>query len=375
VKKVNKMDKKIKIFSDNIDGKTLNQFYESMNHEWTVQGALMPDAHLGYDMPIGGVISTRDVIVPSWVGYDIGCGMCALKISAKKEDIYKFSNEIFNKIYEVIPVGFKHRTEPINWNVPINSTKWFKEMFNENNGLCQLGTLGGGNHFIEIGYDENDEIWIIVHSGSRNVGHKTASHYMKIEKLNQNKKGWKKALEVNSENGINYIRDMEACLQFALENRLIMINKVNILINDIIYQSFKSEINYTSLINRNHNHAEKKGDVWIHRKGATHADAGMLGVIPGNMKDGSFIVRGLGNPDSLYSSSHGAGRIYSRRQAKEQLNLDDFAKEMKGITAKITKSTLDESKGAYKNVFKVMDDQKDLVKIVHYVKPIINVKG
>jgi len=369
------MDKKVKIFSDNIDGKTLNQFYESMDHDWTVQGALMPDAHLGYDMPIGGVISTHGVIVPSWVGYDIGCGMCAVKISVKKENIYKFSNEIFNEIYKVIPVGFKHRTEPIGWNVPVNSTDWFKEMFDENNGLCQLGTLGGGNHFIEIGYDENDEVWIIVHSGSRNVGHKTASHYMKIEKLNQNKKGWRKALDVESKNGLDYIRDMEACLQFALENRLIMISKVNIVINNVIDKFIKSELDYTSLINRNHNHAEEKGGVWIHRKGATHADAGMLGVIPGNMKDGSFIVKGLGNPDSLYSSSHGAGRIYSRRQAKEQLNFDDFNNEMEGITAKITKSTLDESKGAYKDIFKVMDDQKDLVKIIHYVKPIINIKG
>ena len=365
------MNKKVKIFSDNIDGKTLNQFYESMNHDWTVQGALMPDAHLGYDMPIGGVISTRGVIVPSWVGYDIGCGMCAVKISAKKEDIYKFSNEIFNGIYEVIPVGFKHRTEPINWKVPVNSTKWFKKMFDEHGGLYQLGTLGGGNHFIEIGYDENDEVWIIVHSGSRNVGHKTASYYMKIEKLNPNKKGWKKALEVDSTNGKNYIRDMKACLQFALENRLIMINKVNSVISNYI----DSKIDFVSLINRNHNHAEEKNGVWIHRKGATHAEKGMMGVIPGNMKDGSFIVKGLGNPDSLFSSSHGAGRIYSRRQAKEVIDFNDFKEEMNGITAKISESTLDESKGAYKDIFKVMDDQKDLVEVIHHVKPIINIKG
>ncbi len=365
------MDKKVKIFSENIDGKTLNQFYESMNHDWVVQGALMPDAHLGYDMPIGGVISTKEVIVPSWVGYDIGCGMCAIKISVDRESIFNFSKEIFNEIYRTIPVGFKHRSESIDWILPKNSTKWFKEMFDENGGLCQLGTLGGGNHFIEIGYDKNNQIWIIIHSGSRNVGHKTASHYMKIEKLNPNKKGWKKALNVESENGINYINDMESCLQFALENRLVMIHKVNEAINKFC----RSELDYTSLINRNHNHAEEKGGVWIHRKGATHADAGMLGVIPGNMKDGSFIVKGLGNPESLYSSSHGAGRIYSRRQAKENLNFDDFNEEMIGITAKVTRSTLDESKGAYKDIFQVMKEQKELVKVIHYVKPIINIKG
>lgn len=365
------MDKKVKIFSNNIDGKTLNQFYESMNHDWVVQGALMPDAHLGYDMPIGGVISTKEVIVPSWVGYDIGCGMCALKISAKKEDIIKFSNEIFNDIYKVIPVGFKHRNESIEWNDSLNSTKWFKEMFNENGGLCQLGTLGGGNHFIEIGYDEDNQVWIIVHSGSRNVGHKTASHYMKIEKLTSNKKGWKKALNVNSENGLNYIKDMNACLKFALSNRKVMIEKVV----EVINKYCLSKVDIDSFINRNHNHAEEKDGVWIHRKGATHAEKGMMGVIPGNMKDGSFIVKGLGNPDSLYSSSHGAGRIYSRRQAKEELSLDYFKDEMSGITAKVTQSTLDESKRAYKDIFKVMIEQKELVKITHYIKPLINIKG
>ncbi len=365
------MNKKIKIFSDNIDGKTLNQFYESMSHEWAIQGALMPDAHLGYDMPIGGVIATKGVIVPSWVGYDIGCGMCAVKVSAKKENIYKYSEKIFNKIYELIPVGFNHRNEPIEWSVPKISTDWFKKMFDETGGLYQIGTLGGGNHFIEIGYDESDEVWIIIHSGSRNIGHKTATHYMKIEKLYPNKKGWKKALSVNSENGENYIKDMNACLQFALENRLNMIYRVNSAINE----HYESKIDYTSLINRNHNHAEEKDGLWIHRKGATHAEKGMMGVIPGNMKDGSFIVQGLGNPDSLYSSSHGAGRIYSRRQAKKELNINDFKNEMKGITAKVEQSTLDESKGAYKDIFKVMDDQKYLVKIVHYIKPIINVKG
>ena len=364
------MKKKIKIFSNNIDGKTLNQFYECMKYDWTVQGALMPDAHLGYDMPIGGVISTKGVIVPSWVGYDIGCGMCAVTTSLRKDDIKGYEKQIFEEIYRTIPVGFKHRDEPLEWNLP-DSTEWFKNMFDENNGLCQLGTLGGGNHFIEIGYDDFLRVHIIIHSGSRNVGHKTASHYMKIEKLNPNKKGWRKALDVESENGKNYIKDMNACLDFALENRLIMIIKVNKAISKFV----KSEIDYDSLINRNHNHAEEKDGVWIHRKGATHAEYGMMGVIPGNMKDGSFIVYGLGNPDSLYSSSHGAGRIYSRRQAKEELNLNDFKNEMVGITAKVENSTLDESKGAYKDIYQVMEEQKDLVKIINHVHPIINVKG
>ena len=368
-----KMKKEVHIFSNNIDGKTLNQFYEAMKYDWAIKGALMPDAHLGYDMPIGGVIAVKDHIIPSFVGYDIGCGMCAVKTTAKKEDIYKHAKDIFEGIYQRIPVGFKHREKPysdvsidiVDW----KATKWFEDMFYETGGLNQIGTLGGGNHFIEIGYDEEDSVWIIVHSGSRNIGHKTASHYMKIERLNQKKKGWRKALDVSSQNGQDYIQDMTFCLNFALENRYSMIKEVQKVINEY------SDSSGLFIINRNHNHAEEKDGVWIHRKGATHAEKGMLGVIPGNMRDGAFIVMGLGNPDSLYSSSHGAGRVSSRKEAKKNLKMENFTKEMEGITAKVTEGTLDESRGAYKDIFEVMELQKDLVEVLHHVKPIINVKG
>jgi tRNA-splicing ligase RtcB len=130
-----------------------------------------------------------------------------------------------------------------------------------------------------------------------------------------------------------------------------------------------------SLINRNHNHAERKGDLWIHRKGATHAEKGMMGVIPGNMRDGSFIVQGKGAPESLFSSSHGAGRVLGRRKAKELLNVEDFTETMEGIVAKVGASTLDESPFAYKDIFRVMKEQEDLVDVVAYVKPIVNIKG
>ena len=134
-------------------------------------------------------------------------------------------------------------------------------------------------------------------------------------------------------------------------------------------------VNWNSLINRNHNHAEKKDGLWIHRKGATHAEEGMMGVIPGNMRDGSFIVRGKGNPDSLFSSSHGAGRVMGRKQAKRELNVEDFKAAMQGVTALANESTLDESPLAYKDIFEVMRLQADLVDTIHHITPIVNVKG
>jgi tRNA-splicing ligase RtcB (3'-phosphate/5'-hydroxy nucleic acid ligase) len=179
-------------------------------------------------------------------------------------------------------------------------------------------------------------------------------------------------LDVESKLGKDYINDMNWCLEYALGNRLQMINEVNNILS--IYSEGCGE--YDNLINKNHNHAEFVDGLWIHRKGATQAPAGMMGVIPGNMEDGSFIVKGKGNPESLYSSSHGAGRIMGRGAAKRNLNLEDFEERMakSGIQATVCQSTLDESKEAYKNIFDVMDDQKDLLDIVDYVFPIISIK-
>ena len=181
-------------------------------------------------------------------------------------------------------------------------------------------------------------------------------------------------LDVNSVEGKNYITDMNFCLEFALENRKRIVQKVAGVINrtiNMIYYLVKID----KIINRNHNHAELKDGLWIHRKGATHAEDGMLGVIPGNMRDGSFIVAGKGNPHSLYSSSHGAGRVLGRKAAQLILNVENFTEQMKGITAKVCDKTLDESPSAYKNIFEVMELQKELVTVIHHIKPIINIKA
>jgi len=366
--------KPYKIFAELIEQDALDQFHQAMEQKFVVKGALMPDAHKGYSLPIGAVVATKNVIVPSWVGYDIGCGMCAIPTSFTLSDIYQNAQAIWARIQEAIPVGFNHHDTHQTWDrySTIEKTETAINIFNYKNGIGwrQLGTLGGGNHFIEIGSDENGVIWIIVHSGSRGIGHAIATHYMKIAGGGKAREG-SYGLDVNSPNGKDYIIDLNFALEFALENRFKIINQVS----NVIEEYCKGSLDWSCFINRNHNHAEEKDGLWIHRKGATHAEAGMEGVIPGNMRDGSFIVVGKGNPESLYSSSHGAGRVLGRNVAKKILDINDFTETMKGIVANVDDSTLDESPFAYKNIFDVMKQQEELVSVKYYVKPIINVKG
>ena len=364
-------DKPYKIFAEVLEQGAIDQFESAMQQPFTVKGALMPDAHQGYTLPIGAVIATEGVILPSWVGYDIGCGMCALPTSYDVSDIKENAKKIFDSIYRSIPVGFNHNQKAMVWDISNLARSEKMQAIFDRNGLKQLGSLGGGNHFIEIGADETNKVWIIIHSGSRGIGHATASHYMKLAS------GTEKAMEghfgfdVKSYNGSDYIDDLNFCLQFALENRKEMMRRIE----KEISHYCKGDAVWDELINRNHNHAELKDNLWVHRKGATHAEDGMMGVIPGNMRDGSFIVRGKGNPDALWSSSHGAGRVLGRKEAQRVLNLESFTETMNGVVAKVDKDTLDESPEAYKNIFDVMELQSELVDIVAHVKPIINIKG
>lgn len=369
-----------KIYSPYIDGKTLSQFYDALKQEWAVRGALMPDAHLGYSLPIGGVVATDGVISPAYVGYDIGCGMCALKVEGvTSQDIRAHSEAIFRGIYGSIPTGFSiNRTEaPHATNLKHEDlTPVASDIALSKNWLSALGSLGGGNHFIEIGATEEGEVWIVIHSGSRGVGHGIATHYMKLASNSRKAKEGHHVLSVSSEMGQAYINDMNWTLQYALDNRAEMMRRV---LAEIAFATKKVQNPYPlrpdTMINRNHNHATERDGLWIHRKGATHAEKGMLGVIPGNMRDGSFIVRGLGNPESLYSSSHGAGRVLGRKQAKEQLDVGVFHQQMEGVTALVNESTLDESPDAYKNIWEVMLLQKDLVEVVAHIMPLINIKA
>lgn len=399
----------VKIYAESIETEALEQFYKAMALPCNVQGALMPDTHSGYTLPIGAVIKSKNKIFPAYVGYDIGCGMSAIKTNIKQftqTDLEQLKNEIL----KVVPLGRdtqkKRMKLPRKYEVV---SEVAKEVFNHLADL-QIGTLGGGNHFIEVGTDNEGYLNIVIHSGSRGVGKKIAEFFMKqaaIEDVDKsryeeefsknntwkdkNPAGWEKAKEefclkrtkarvgdleghygfdLDSEWGRIYLNDMECALQFALDNRETMINNIVGCMKKVF-----GEVNTSRFINRNHNHAEVKDGFVIHRKGATHADKGMLGVIPGNMKDGSFIVIGKGCEDSLYSSSHGAGRVLSRMQAKKTLNIDEFHNDMTGIITNHNDATIDEAPKAYKNIFDVMEAQKDLVEVIDRIVPVLNIKG
>ena len=405
-----KIEKPHKIYSEFIEQGAIDQFTEAMKMEVNVQGALMPDSHKGYTLPIGAVVKSKGAVFPAYVGYDIGCGMCAIKVSVKKDelDLDMLRDDILNKI----PIGFKKHSEPQHLDLNINGITNALASDILKTGTMQVGTLGGGNHFIEIGEANNGDTWIVIHSGSRGLGHKTADRYMKLaavemfdetdliedfaranEKLYEHNydryctnlefaisKGKEKAsknleghnyFDIDSPVGKGYIRDMEYCLEYALTNRERMIGAI---LNSIFTQVGERKVG--RLINRNHNHAEVDKDGFvIHRKGATHAEKGMSGVIPGNMRDGSFIVKGLGNEDSMNSSSHGAGRVLSRRKAKETLDIDKFRELNETIVSNHTDEMLDEAPEAYKDIFEVMELQKDLVEVVDRCKPFLNIKG
>ncbi|CCG43373.1 RtcB family protein [Magnetospirillum molischianum] len=358
------MSKPIHIFADAIDGAALSQFYDAMKCDFALKGALMPDAHKGYALPIGAVPLR---------GED-------LNTASRVREAAEF---IFKRIYEVVPTGFRHNDRRVVWaeGEKIPCTKVVSQQITDG-ALKQLGSLGSGNHFIEIGVDDFRQVWIIIHSGSRNVGHKTATHYMKLASGDGKAREAHFGLRVDSPEGQDYITDLNFCLEFALANRREIANRVA----GVIREFTGAVPDWDRLVNRNHNHAELRWmahngptrdmkAVWVHRKGATHAEDGMMGVIPGNMRDGSFIVRGKGNPDSLWSSSHGAGRVLGRREANETLSLEDFVETMTGVVAKVNTSTLDESPFAYKDIFAVMAAQTDLVEVVAHVRPIINIKG
>lgn len=376
--KLNKINKPNTIFAEVVEDGAITQFVDVMEHPAITRGALMPDVHQGYTLPIGGVVESKGMVFPSFVGYDIGCGVCALPLNVRVDDIRHNAKKIQNQIMRNVPVGFNKHSRSVDEsrNFLVNRdycTKNMHEIYHEKKGDLQLGTLGGGNHFIEIGYDNAGRVWVIIHSGSRGVGHGCATHYMKLASPTGKASEGCFGFDVESQDGVDYIKDMNWCLDFALLNRKVMLR---LIVDSIRQLGIECSGLWESLINRNHNHATSTDGVhWIHRKGATHAEEDMMGVIPGNMRDGSFIVKGLGNEDSLCSSSHGAGRVLGRRKAKETLDIDEFRLTMTGIVANVDSGTLDESPMAYKDIFDVMRLQEGLVDVITHVRPILNVKG
>lgn len=378
------MEKKVFDYSINLDKDTLKQFKDCYSQKFVVSAALMPDAHLGYVAPIGAVLITKDYIVPSWVGFDIGCGLIAVKIKGKNilNKIKDNKDKIYNAIKLVVPMGLGEVNK--SHKISEESKKKFSELlekfksgphdksiynFIRDVGLRDLGTLGAGNHFISLNEDggrkDKDSAWLIIHCGSRGLGHSVAKKYM--IKTSGDEKSFEKTfpLKADSEIGKEYINILDFGLEYALLNRLEISRRVVNSLRELFDKNIKSEL----WVNKNHNHAILERGKFIHRKGATPAKKGEKGIIPGNMRDGSFLVKGLGNSKFLNSSSHGAGRAMSRSQARREISVEEFEETMKGIK---TKFVIDEAPMAYKNIFEVMEKQKDSVKIIKHLKPIIN---
>ena len=349
------------------------------------QICLMPDTHQGYGMPIGGVMATIGNVVPNAVGVDIGCGMCAIRTSLEKIDIDVLKS-IISDIRKVIPVGFAHQVCAQDEGLMPDMAVWndlFIYVREYSSARKQLGTLGGGNHFIEIQKGNDGCIWIMIHSGSRNLGKQVADYYNKLAVLLNEKwyssvpKEWQLAfLPFDSDEGQAYMVEMQYCVDFAFANRKLMVEKVK----EIFIK--KTGCQFDMFINIAHNYAKIENhfgkNVLVHRKGATSARAGETGIVPGSQGTASYIVKGKGNCESFMSCSHGAGRKMGRKEAERTLDLATEQKKLNdiGVIHSVRGiHDLDEASGAYKDIDVVMQEQSELVDIIVELKPLAVIKG
>lgn len=370
-------------------------------HKWV---CLMPDTHTGMGMPIGGVIATEDVIIPNAVGVDIGCGMIYTGTNIKLEQIEgiitgngTLIQGMVGDILRSIPVGFSHHSTP-NFCKTLDKAKEElclyeseKELMPQiEDGYYQVGTLGGGNHFIELQADKNGYLGIMIHSGSRNFGKQVCDYFHK-QARELNTKWYSQVpdeyrlafLPVDSIQGKQYIRWMNLCLDFAYENRVQMMAVVKEIFEKWISKYIGVTVEFETEINCHHNYASLENhfgkNVWVHRKGATRAREGELAVIPGAMGSYSYVVKGLGNPESFCSSSHGAGRKYSRRGAMEAFTCEQVIVDLKkqGIVLGKRKKedVAEESRFAYKDIDEVMENQKNLVEPIKQLRTLGVIKG
>ena len=377
----------IKMWLDDIDNNAMEQAVDLASLPFAFKHiAIMPDAHAGLGVPIGGVLATKGVVVPNAVGVDIGCGMCAVKTNINAKELSRSTIEkIIKNIYQAIPVGFDHQNKPQDESLMpqgynIKGMPMMKSLYES--ALRQLGTLGGGNHFIELQRASDDSLWIMMHSGSRNIGKQVADHYGKVAKY-YNKLWYSEVipglefLPIETQYAKEYFNEMEYCVKFAFANRRLMMERVC----DIIQNELKN-VDFEPMINIAHNYAAWEhhfdNNVIVHRKGATRAYKGEIGIIPGSMGTRSYIVEGLGNPESFMSCSHGAGRVMGRKEAIKKLNLKDvikFMDEKKIVHSIKDVNQLDEAPAAYKDIDIVMKNQADLVRPIETLYPIAVVKG
>ncbi|PND37994.1 RNA-splicing ligase RtcB [Paucibacter aquatile] len=359
--------------------------------------AAMPDVHFGIGATVGSVIPTIKAIIPAAVGVDIGCGMMACKTTLRAEDLPDNLAPLRAAIERAVPHGrAPGNRDPGAWQKPPGSvdTAWaqlepeFKEIcrsypkLDKTNHHKHLGTLGSGNHFIEVCLDEAGAVWFMLHSGSRGVGNAIGTMFIELAKKDAMRHQANLPdrdlayFEEGSRYFGDYVRAVSWAQKYAAMNREVMMRRVIEAAKTVLHKNFQSHI---EAVNCHHNYVQREQhfgeDVFVTRKGAVSAKAGQLGIIPGSMGARSFIVRGKGNPESFESCSHGAGRVMSRGDAKRSFTLADHRAATEGVECRKDKDVLDETPAAYKDIDAVMAAQADLVDVVHTLKQVVCVKG
>ena len=361
--------------------------------------AAMPDVHLGIGATVGLVIPTLKAIIPAAVGVDIGCGMMAAKTTLRAEDLPDNLGPLRSAIERAVPHGSNPRSrgrDQGSWeNPPEIVDQIWATLAGEFDALCEihprlkntnnrkhLGTLGSGNHFIEVCLDEAGFVWFMLHSGSRGVGNAIGTHFIELAKKDAERHQRNLPdrdlayFEEGAQYFGDYVRAVSWAQQFAQRNREVMMTNLIATVRKVIAKPFESHV---EAVNCHHNYVQQERhfgeDVFVTRKGAVSARKGQMGIIPGSLGARSYIVRGLGNPESFDSCSHGAGRVMSRTKAKKLFTVDDQIKATEGVECRKDADVIDEIPMAYKDIDAVMAAQRDLVEVVHTLKQVVCVKG
>ncbi len=385
----------VKIYTDEIESSALDQLNNVAQLPFIHSHvAAMPDVHTGIGATVGSVIPTKGAIIPAAAGVDLGCGMIAIRLSLQAKNLPDNLKSVRLAIEEAIPVGFgKHRTPQANSEIIRHLAIGLEQIIEKHPAIAkmlkdphgtwteQLGSLGSGNHFIELCLDESQDVWIMLHSGSRGIGNTIGRYFIELAKkdMEQHIKQLPHRDLAYFTEGAKHFNDYVEAVHWAQEYAMMNRREMVRLLLDALYQELPPFTITQEAINCHHNYVameEHFGEkVFITRKGAIRAGLGDLGIIPGSMGAKSYIVRGKGNPDSFCSCAHGAGRRMSRTEAKRRFSHRDVEAQTRGVECRKDKGIVDEIPSAYKDIDQVMENQKDLVEVVHTLKQIVCVKG
>jgi tRNA-splicing ligase RtcB len=376
-----------------VEGGAMQQLQNVATLPWVRGLAVMPDVHYGKGATVGSVIAMKDAVCPAAVGVDIGCGMSAVKTSLTANDLPGDLSRLRSRIEHAIPVGRGMHREEVDprrlYQFPVAGWEDFWSRFDgvadavkfrRERAALQMGTLGSGNHFAEVCLDTDGAVWLMLHSGSRNIGKELAEHHIGVaQKLPHNQGIVDRDLAVfvaQTPQMAAYRNDLFWAQEYAKYNRAIMMA----LFQEVLRKEFrKARVTFDPVISCHHNYVAEERyegmDLLVTRKGAIRAGSGDLGIIPGSMGTGSYIVKGLGNAASFHSASHGAGRRMSRSAAKRRFSTRDLEEQTRGVECRKDSGVVDEIPGAYKPIEQVMEQQRDLVEVVAKLKQVVCVKG